>query len=117
MGLNKTTARSFQPHHHTPIRAAIHGDDQCAALGIIVRSPSPVLTLCRRLVEAGFDPVLCLDAYRDDVLCLRIRSIGEAATLEVNGHTSGFIRCRNSGGAAPPMRSGAFVRISAGGRS
>ena len=74
------------------IRAELAWDDTCTALGIIVRSPSPILALCRKLVDAGHDPAAPLEAYRDSTLALRIRSIGEAAGLEVASHGAGFIR-------------------------
>lgn len=65
-----------------PIRAEITGFDRCEAENHAVRASAPVLALCRELVEAGFDPVRPLHAYRGDVLCLKVRSIGEGAKLE-----------------------------------
>jgi hypothetical protein len=47
-----------------PIRAELVGDDACTALGKTVKSPSPVLALCRKLVDAGHDPATPLEAYR-----------------------------------------------------
>ena len=44
-----------------------------------------------------------LDAYRGDVLCLRVRSIGEGARLEVNTKGTGFIAHR-------AVRAGPLVR-------
>ena len=38
------------------IRADLAGSDSCSALGITINSSSPVLALCRKLVQAGFDP-------------------------------------------------------------
>jgi hypothetical protein len=72
------------------IRAELTESDTASALGLIAVSFSPVLLLCRKLIEAGHDPDTPLEAWRSDVQCLRIRSIGEAASLEINGHTSGF---------------------------
>jgi hypothetical protein len=69
------TSRSIQ----TAIRAELIGSDCCCALGITERSTTPVLTLCRRLVEAGHDPATPLEGWRGSTLCLRIRRIGEAA--------------------------------------
>jgi hypothetical protein len=66
------------------IDAELSKDDICSALGITVKSPSPALSLCRKLIALGHDPSTPLDARRGDVLCLRIRSIGEAAGLEVS---------------------------------
>jgi hypothetical protein len=44
------------------------GDDTCAALGIKVRTHAPVLALCRKLVDAGFDPATPLRPHRGEVL-------------------------------------------------
>jgi len=72
------------------VRAVLTDDDTCSALGLTVCSSSPVLALCRKLVKAGHDPSLPLEAWRGDTLAIRIRSIGEAAQLEVNGEGAGF---------------------------
>ena len=70
-----------------PRRNAIHaeliGSDICSALGITARGFTPVLALCGLLVTAAHDPNAPLEAWRDTVLCLKIRTIGEAADLEV----------------------------------
>jgi hypothetical protein len=86
------------------IDAELSKDDVCSALGITVQTPSPVLELCRKLVALGHDPSTPLDAWRGDVLCLRIRSIGEAARLEVNGEGTGF-RPATKSARRPPVRS------------
>jgi hypothetical protein len=44
-----------------------------------------------------------LEAWRGDVLCLRVRSIGEAAGLEINPRGTGFRRAA-AVGTASPMR-------------
>jgi hypothetical protein len=85
------------------IRAEIVGDDTCSALGVTVRAYAPVLSLCRKLVEAGHDPRLPLHAYRGGVLALRVCSIGEAADLEIGGEGTGFRPARKPD-AAPPVR-------------
>jgi len=54
------------------------------------------------LVDAGHDTGLPLEAWRNGVLCLRVRSIGEAAGLEINAHSTGFISSRRRR-AAPPI--------------
>jgi hypothetical protein len=72
------------------VRSELTGDDSCSALGFTAKSFSPVLALCRQLVEAGHDPSMPLEAWRGDVLCLRVRSIGEAAGLEINPRGTGF---------------------------
>jgi hypothetical protein len=76
------------------IRADLAGSDTCIALGLAINSSSPVLALCRALIEAGHDPATPLEAYRGDVLCLRVGSIGEGARLEVNAKGNGFIARR-----------------------
>jgi hypothetical protein len=64
-----------------PIRAEIADSDRCAAEGLETRAISPVLAmLCQKLVAAGRDPATPLEAYRGDVLCLRVSSIGSAAS-------------------------------------
>ena len=74
------------------IFSQISSDTIATSCGIEIKSPSPVLGLCRRLIAEGCDPTTPLEAYRGDTLCLTIRSIGEAAKLEVGG--VGFIRAR-----------------------
>jgi hypothetical protein len=83
------------------VRAELRGDAEASACGLTVRNSSPVLALCRKLIEAGHDPAERLEAYRGDVLCLTVRSIGEAAGLEVSG--VGFIR-HPERRIAPPVR-------------
>ena len=83
------------------LRAELAGDDSCNALGITVKSSSPVLALCRMLIEAGHDPASGLEVYRGDVLALRVRSIGDGAKLQVNSHSTGF-EPRLERRAAPP---------------
>jgi len=76
-------------------------DDHATACGIVARSSAPVLKLCRLLVDAGHDPGLPLEAWRNAILCLRVRSIGEAAGLELNG--DGGFRPIRKPDAAPPI--------------
>jgi hypothetical protein len=62
------------------ILAQLSSDTYCSALGITVRSPSPVLSLCRRLIQSStYAPETPLNAYRGKTLCLRVLGIGEAA--------------------------------------
>ena len=63
------------------IRAELASDDTCT--GITAKSSAPVLSLCRKLLKAGHDPATPLEAWRGSVLCLRVRSIGEAARLRM----------------------------------
>ena len=71
------------------IRAELIGGDTCSALGMTAKSGAPVLVLCRKLVEAGHDPSMPLEAYRGKTLCLRVRSIGEAAKLRMDTDKTG----------------------------
>jgi hypothetical protein len=96
------TTKSRFDHMTKPIRAQLAGDI-CTALGVTAKSSSPVLALCRKLVDAGHDPATPLEAYRGDTLALRVRSIGEAAKLEVNSGGTGF-RLATKPGRASPMR-------------
>jgi hypothetical protein len=83
------------------IRAEIVGDDTCSALGTKVRAYTPILALCRALVAAGHDQRRPLHAYRGDVLALTVRSIGEAARLEISGEGTGFRPARKPDAASP----------------
>ena len=70
------------------IRAELTGDT-CTALGLTGKAGAPVLALCRMLIEAGHDPAMPLEVYRGDTLCLRLRSIGEAAGLRMDTDKTG----------------------------
>jgi hypothetical protein len=83
--------------------AELIGDDTCTAEGITARCTAPVLDLCRKLVAAGFDPATPLEAWRGKVLCLRIRSIGIGAQIEICGKGTGF-RLASAVGTASTMR-------------
>jgi hypothetical protein len=100
-----------------PIRAELKGSDTCITDdGIVARAHAPVLALCRQLIEAGFDPSRQLHVYRDDTLALRVRSIGEAARLEINPKGTGFINRLRAVRAASPVRrrDGQATRLAAG---
>ena len=97
-------------HSTQIIRAELIGSDRCSALGMDVRSSAPVLALCRALLTAGEDPNRPLHAYRGDVPCLGVRSIGEGARLTIEDDRRGrprLRRLRNGArgcGAGPPVR-------------
>ena len=67
----------------SPVRAELSGSDTCTALGITAKADSPILALCRKLIEAGHDPAAPLEAYRGNTLALRVKSIGQDAALRV----------------------------------
>jgi hypothetical protein len=77
-----------------PICAELSGADRCVAEGIGVRSPAPVLALCRALIGAGNDPLRPLVAYRRGVMALAVRSIGEGAQFTVEDDRHGRPRLR-----------------------
>jgi hypothetical protein len=79
------------------IKAELSSDTIATVIAstIAVSIGSPVIALCRRLIDAGYPSSLDLEAYRGDKLCLKVRSIGEAAKLEVSG--SGRFTTRRSG--------------------
>jgi hypothetical protein len=66
-----------------PIRAEIIKSNRCDAEGYTVKASAPVLAMCRKLVEAGFDPATPLHAYRGNALCLTVSSIGWGGTHTV----------------------------------
>jgi hypothetical protein len=65
------------------IRAELIGSDQCSAFGITATGHAPVLALCGLLIDAAHHPATPLEAYRGEVLCLRVRSLREGARLTV----------------------------------
>jgi hypothetical protein len=82
-------AKPSSQRPQAPVLRAELIDDTCTAAGLTARGPSPVLQLCRELIEAGHDPRRALHAYRRGILALIVRSIGEAAGLRVNPKGNG----------------------------
>jgi hypothetical protein len=82
-------------NRQAPIRATLIGSDRCEANGLSARGYLPVLELCRGLVAAGYNPALPLEAWRGNILCLRVRSIGEGARLTVADDRHGTPRLRS----------------------
>jgi hypothetical protein len=75
-------------------RAEVIGSDTCIACGIKVRSYTPVLVMCRRLLAAGYGGEQVLHVYRDGVLALTVASIAQGESLEINTKGTGFTRFR-----------------------
>ena len=91
------------------IIAELSSDTFATALGITVQSPSPVLALCRKLIEVStYGPETPLDAYRATTLCLRVRSIGEGAALAINSKGTGFYSLEES----PAVNTAPLVSLS-----
>jgi Fe2+ transport system protein FeoA len=60
-------AHPFKPacvEQPAPLTAELSGSDTAIACGITVRSCSPVLALCRRLIVAGMNPDAALTVHR-----------------------------------------------------
>ena len=76
------------------IFAELIGSNTCTAAGVTVVDHAPAFALCRALVTAGQDSNRPLHAYRGDVLCLCVRSIGEGARLTVEDDRHGRPRPR-----------------------
>jgi hypothetical protein len=90
------------------ITAELSSDSYCTALGFTVRSPSPVLALCRRLIESStYAPETPMNVYRGKTLCLRVLGIGEAAQLEMSTTATGrpVFRHRETLVGASPIES------------
>jgi hypothetical protein len=98
------------------ITATLSGDDMCEADGFTAVGYAPALDLCRLLVAAGRDFSSPMRVFRDGVLSLRIRSIGEGAALCVEDDKIGrprFAQRRlRSTGTAPHINQTAGVAIS-----
>ena len=93
-----------------PIRAQLIGTGCCVVDEYTTRGHAPTLAMCRQLIAAGYDPKLPLEAYRGDVLAIRVKSIGRGAKLTVEDDRTGrprfgrFRKAAESCGAAPLVR-------------
>jgi hypothetical protein len=92
-----------------PICATLSGSNRCEALGITKRGSAPLLALRRALMAAGHDPSRPLHAYRDDVLALWVRSIGDGARLRLASHGVGFERLPECTGGSRVRQNGQGV--------
>jgi hypothetical protein len=99
-----------------PVRATLVGSDRCDAEGISARGYAPVLDLCRELVADGFNPASPLEAWRGEILCLRVRSIGEGARLTVADDRHGTPRLRRRQERPQGYAAGSPVAPNANGR-
>ena len=92
----------------TPLTAQLTGSHRCEALGIVAKGHAPAFALCRQLLTAGVNPDTALSVYRNGILALKVRSIGEAARLAAEDSKNGRPQFRlarpTRRGAAPPMR-------------
>jgi hypothetical protein len=97
----KNNAGSESEQGETALAVELTGANTCTGVGITARSTAPVLALCRELLAVGLDPDRAMQVYRGATLALRIRSIGEAARLEINGEGTGFRPARLPDAASP----------------
>jgi hypothetical protein len=94
------------------LQVELVGSDTTIAAGITVVAYAPVLELCRRLIAAGYDPGIRLEAYRESTLCLTVRSVQDDKT-----GTPTLRRWRNrapGGGAASPIEFGGLEALYTG---
>ena len=116
---NSTTAEAYQSPVEELVRsiftdqpkaaaitAKLIGSDTIICAGKTTISLTPILTLCRELLVEGFKPETPLAAFRDGRLAVSIRSIGEAAALEINARGTAFIRKPDRRMAAPVRQNG-----------
>jgi hypothetical protein len=64
--------------------------------------------MCRKLLDAGFDPARPLEAYRGEILCLTVSSIGWGAkhTVAENNREGPYLvrwKSFQGPGARPPI--------------
>jgi hypothetical protein len=97
--------KRHNPQKQVPtLRVDLYGDDICECGDItVIAGNEPILQMCRRLIDAGFDPDTPLRCYRNNALALNVRAIGEAACLTINSRGNGFVRLS-------PARAGSLVR-------
>ena len=103
LGRNDDGPFRLLSNHPQAIPAELIGSDRCLAVGYVTRGTTPILAMCRRLIEADYDPTTPLHCYRGATLAITVASIGQGAGLKLNGHGSGF-RAVYDGVAAPPVR-------------
>ena len=67
-----------------PIIAQFIKSDRCSAEGLEVRANAPALAMCRKLLEAGYDPDRPLHCFRGETLAMKISSIAYGARYSVS---------------------------------
>ena len=76
----------------------------CESLGSVGKGNSPVLSLCRPLLAAGFNPDQALDVYRAGTSALRVKNLhaGLGRSLDHHVNVHGGSSCRIRPGLAQP---------------
>ncbi len=95
------------PRTRQQVCAELTGDDRCAAAGVVAVGVTQTILLCKALLATGMSQDQALDVFRNGVLALRVRSIGEAAGLEIALEPPGFRRVRQRNAARPLKKTGA----------
>jgi hypothetical protein len=94
-----------------PIIAQFIKSNICTAEGLEVRANGPGLAMCRKLLEAGYDPHRLLHCFPGEVLAMKISSIAHGARYSVSEPSTGsgvrlvpYSDGPQKSGAAPPIR-------------
>src|SRR5262249_34963432 len=94
-----------------PILAQFIKSDRCSAEGLEVRANAPALAMCRKLIEAGYDPDRPLHCFRGETLAIKISSIAYGARYSVSEPSTGsgvrlvpYSEGPKKSGVASPMR-------------
>src|SRR5215468_5665615 len=72
-----------------PIRAQFIKSDRRSAEGLEVRANAPGLAMCRKLLEAGYDPDRPLHCFWGETLAIKISSIAYGARYSVSEPSTG----------------------------
>ena len=72
-----------------PIIAQFIKSNICTAEGLEVRANGPGLAMCRKLLEADYDPDRPLHCFRGDTLAMKISSIAYGARYSVSEPSTG----------------------------
>jgi hypothetical protein len=72
-----------------PVKVYLVGMREAEADGFCASGDTPILSLCRRLIDAGYDPQCPVHVHRGDALAMTISSLGYGARLRVKERNDG----------------------------
>lgn len=72
-----------------PVKVYLVGMREAEADGFCASGETPILNLCRQLIEAGYDADRAVYVYRGDALAMTISSLGYGARLRVKERNDG----------------------------
>jgi hypothetical protein len=75
--------------YRKPIKGEFSKSNICTAEGLEVKANAPALPMCRKLLQAGFDPERPLHCYRGETLAIKISSIRYGAKYSVSEPSTG----------------------------